>query len=186
MFHSTYWNEVYTLFNVPVKDSWGIIRYDQTELLVNMILVSHQLRTGFIIDKLDYANISDYEVALQTVYITYHDISVFMGLIIEPLSMIHLSFGTYVCRRTRHKELIYLMNEHDTEQLSMLTSLPNTKNDGTILLRIRTQKGGVVVSNWCNEQDVPIFLNWARNILNYITTVSDNTIHFYVDRYIEK
>ena len=186
MFHSTYWNEVYNLFNLPIKDSWGITRHDQIELLVNMILVSHQLRIGFIIDKLDYENRSDYELALQTVYRAYHNISEFMGLLIEPLGMIHLSFGTYVCLRSRDKELIHFINEHDTEQLSMLTSLPNPKNDGKILLRIRTQKGGVVASNWCNEQDVPQFLHWARYILNYITTISDNMIHLYVDRYIEK
>jgi hypothetical protein len=186
MFHSAYWTNVYTLFNAPIKDSWGITRHDQIELLVNMILVSHQLRIGFIIDKLDYENRSDYELALQTISRAYHDTSEFMGLLIDPLAMIHLSFGTYVCLRSRTKELVDFINEHDTEKLSIVTSLPNPKNDGTILLRIRTQKGGVVVSNWCKEEDVSPFLNWAQTILKYITTISDNMIHLYVDRYVEK
>jgi hypothetical protein len=182
MFTEEHWNEVYKLFQIPVYDSWGILRNDQVELLVNMILVSHHIRIGFIIDKLDYLYHHNYESALQMIADSCDRISIFKGLIMEPLFMIPLSIGTYVCLKTKAQELIYNINE---DSIYTLTSLPYPKNDGNILLRVRTKMNGVVLSNWCNEYDVPMFLQWARYVLDYVNVISDNMIKLHVDRYKE-
>ncbi len=177
--------EIYLWFNTPVYDSWHVQRSNQLELLANMILVSHYMRQGFIIDVLDYEYPSDYELARKSVSRACVEANTFMGLVPRRLAMVDLKMGTYVCLKSRVSELSPTLDENDHETITKATSLYNIKNDGSFLFKIKTYEGGVVVENWCKDTDVEGFSEWAIYILQFVYKMSHGKINLKIERHVE-